>query len=120
MARIIIAGGRDFNNYDLLAKSMDILLEPRKRNRSPIEIVSGGARGVDQLGERYALNSKFLLTIMNADWDFHGKAAGHIRNRDMAVYSTHLAAFWDGKSRGTKNMIDTAKKLGLKCKIFRY
>ncbi len=53
-------------------------------------------------------------------WDIHGKSAGHIRNAEMADYADALIAFWDGKSRGTANMIENARKRGLKIKIFYY
>lgn len=52
--------------------------------------------------------------VMNANWEKHGKSAGYKRNQEMANVSTHLIAFWDGKSRGTKHMIDIAKRDGLK------
>lgn len=47
-----------------------------------------------------------------ADWDRHGRAAGPIRNCQMAQYADALIAIWDGKSRGTKNMIDEMNKCG--------
>jgi hypothetical protein len=55
-----------------------------------------------------------------ADWDTHGRAAGVIRNKQMAEYGDMLIAFWDGESKGTKNMIDTSKKLGLLVYVHRY
>ena len=80
------------------------------RTTSDVTIVSGGARGVDKMGERYAKEHDINLIVMNADWDTHGKSAGYKRNQEMANVSTHLIAFWDGKSRGTKHMIDIAKR----------
>ena len=55
--------------------------------------------------------------VMNADWEKHGKSAGYKRNQEMANVSTHLIAFWDGKSRGTKHMIDIAKRDALKSHV---
>lgn len=60
------------------------------------------------------------LTIFKADWDKHGKAAGFKRNTEMAKYADALIAFWDGKSKGTKHMIDTAKSHNLKVRVIAY
>jgi hypothetical protein len=76
-------------------------------------VVSGGAKGVDALGERYAVEMNLPLHIYEADWEQHGRAAGPIRNRKMAENADALIAIWDGKSKGTKNMIETAEKKGL-------
>lgn len=105
--KVIIAGGRDYHNYDTL-------LEAIKECQFPIStVVSGGAKGVDALGERYALEMNLQLNIYEADWETHGRAAGPIRNRKMAENAEALIALWDGQSRGTKNMIETAEKKGL-------
>lgn len=55
-----------------------------------------------------------------ANWDKHGKSAGHIRNAEMAKYADALVAFWDGKSKGTKGMIDYATRCNLRVKVVRY
>lgn len=105
--RVIIAGGRDIHDYDLV---LDAIEESGFR----IDVViSGGAKGVDALGEKYSEEMMLNLTIFRADWQTHGRAAGPIRNRKMAENADALIAVWDGKSRGTKNMIETATKLGL-------
>lgn len=113
-----MAGGRDFNDYQRLSKVMDHVLS--QRDNDEVEIVSGGARGADSLGERYAKDNNLKLKIFPADWDSHGKAAGHIRNKQMAEYATHLVLFWDGKSKGSANMLETAKKIGLIYRVMRY
>ena len=112
--RVVIAGGRKFDNYELLREICDGVIPVTP------EIVSGGARGTDKLGERYAKEKGFDLKLFPAEWDKHGKGAGHIRNRQMAEYGDMLIAFWDGESKGTKNMIETSMKLGLKVLIHKY
>lgn len=102
--RIIIAGSRTFNDYGKLKLALRDLDIPMT------EIVSGGAKGADALGERYAQENGIPLTRFPADWEKHGKPAGVIRNKQMAKYGEVLVAAWDGQSRGTKNMIDEAKK----------
>ena len=75
--------------------------------------MSGNARGVDRLGELYALRNRVLLERYPADWKRHGVKAGYVRNLEMASIAEGLVAIWDGSSRGTKHMIETANKLHL-------
>lgn len=116
LLKVIIAGGRDFNNYELLKQKADFLLQ----NQTEVEIVSGKARGADLLGERYAKEKDYPINSHPANWDKFGKSAGYIRNKEMAEYADALIAFWDGKSKGTKHMIDLAEKQGLKIKVVMY
>lgn len=114
--RIIIAGGRDFNNYDFLKKEASIFISEID-NGDHIEIVSGGAKGVDLLGEKFAEEKNLELIVFPADWKKFGRAAGPRRNAQMAKYATHLLSFWNGESKGTKSMLTLAKKENLKVKI---
>lgn len=122
--RLIIAGSRDFNDYGLLKREVDaFLFDEVVLNHYPdlteeiavIEIVSGGARGADKLGEKYADGRGLPVKVFKADWDGKGRGAGYIRNEEMAKYANYCICFWNG-SKGTKHMIDLAKKhnLGLK------
>ena len=111
--KIIIAGGREFNDYDLLCQNCDKALSLQ----TEIEIVSGTANGADKLGEQYANEKGYLIKQFPADWDKYGKSAGYKRNEEMAKYADALIAFWDGKSKGTKHMIDLAKRYELKVKV---
>jgi hypothetical protein len=111
--KVIIAGSRTFRNYRIVRQYCDKYLQ----NKTDIEIVSGGADGVDKLGERYAKEHNHKLTIMNADWKQYGKVAGPIRNRQMAEYADALIAFWLDSSKGTKNMIDTAREKRLLIRV---
>lgn len=117
MFRLIVAGGRDFNNYNGLAASLDFLL---KNVNDSIEVVCGMSRGADRLGEQYAKERGYRVKYMPADWDTHGKSAGYKRNVAMAECADALVAFWDGKSPGTKHMIETAKEKGLDVRVKRY
>lgn len=125
--RIIIAGGRDFNDY----KTLNIIANGIISNLNPdgdieVEIVSGRARGADKLGEKFAEEYGYSIAKFPADWDTYGKQAGVKRNRQMAKYATEdgyhgvLIAFWDGESRGTKNMIETAGKFNMKVCVSGY
>ena len=123
--RIIIAGSRDFNDYAIAKRELDsffntLLIDATEK--IDIEIISGTARGADTLGEKYAKENNIKLTRMPADWNMYGKAAGMIRNNQMASYASengyvgYLVVFWDGISRGTKGMIDIAKRKELNIK----
>lgn len=116
--RIIIAGSRTVpENCHILAGKIANILSNMEMSKT--EIVSGGARGADRLGEYCSGLFHCGLSIFPADWDKYGKSAGYIRNKQMAEYATHLIAVWDGKSKGTKHMIDIAKEKGLKVKIIK-
>ena len=117
--KLIIAGGRDFNDYYKLEKYLTEHLDAYVN--TDIEIVSGGARGADSLGELFARNhSGMTLTVFPADWNTYGKRAGYIRNVEMAEYADSLVACWNLSSRGTKHMIDTARTHGLDVNILEY
>lgn len=116
--RLIVAGSRDFVNYELLKQKCDSLLSLKKQTHS-IVIVSGTARGADQLGERYAAERGYQVERFPADWENDGKAAGPIRNAQMAAYADALVAFWDGRSRGTKDMIERAEMRNLPVRVIR-
>ena len=117
--RVIIAGTRDFSNYELLKEKCDNILST-KRQDSNIVILSGTAKGADRLGERYARERGFQLLRFPADWDKDGNKAGPIRNAKMADNADALIAFWDGTSRGTAHMIMTAKEKGLATRVINY
>ena len=127
--RVIIAGGRNFNDFPLLMnKCIEIIAEEAKKDDSleKIRIVSGTARGADKLGEQCAQIAHYDVSRFSADWDTYGKSAGYRRNAEMAKFASEdgnigvLIAFWDGKSRGTKHMIDLAKRYGLDLHIVSY
>lgn len=117
MFRVIIAGGRDFQDYALLQREMDRLLSNTK---DEIVVVSGKARGADTLGERYAHERGYTVREFPANWELYGKVAGYIRNEEMAQNADALVAFWDGASRGTKNMIGLALRYRLNVRVVRY
>lgn len=112
--KVIIAGGRDIHDYNLVLAALEA-----SGIHSITEVVSGMAPGVDTLAVRYAQENNLPLAEFHADWRKHGKAAGPIRNRQMAEYGEALVAVWDGESRGTKNMIEEATKRGLRVYVHR-
>jgi hypothetical protein len=106
--KVIVAGSRD----GFVAKNVFEAIEESPFVKGITEIVSGGARGVDKDGEYYARCNKLPLKVFLANWDEQGKAAGSIRNKQMAEYADALVAVWDGHSRGTANMIQQMERLG--------
>lgn len=117
--KVIIAGGRDFLDYNLLKEKVNnILIDKRLTHK--IVIISGCARGADTLGMRYASENILDVDEYPADWDKYGKKAGYMRNVEMAENADALIAFWDGKSKGTKHMIDIATERNLPIRVIRY
>ena len=114
--RLIIAGGRDFNDYSLLCDEVSQFIG----KENDVTIISGLARGADTLGCKYASENSYNVEGFAAEWHIHGRSAGIRRNKYMAKHADHLIAFWDGKSRGTMHMIDFAHSLGLKVKVVPY
>lgn len=125
--RVIIAGSRNFDNLSKLTTDVaDILSKIPMDSISKTRIISGTARGADQMGEQYARNAGYEISRFPADWDRLGKRAGYVRNDEMARFAVAdgntgvLIAFWDGKSKGTKHMIGLAEKYGLETHIVRF
>jgi hypothetical protein len=114
--KIIVAGGRDFNNYELLKEKLDELIGENKE----IEIVSGMARGADTLGVQYANERGYEIKKFPAQWDKYGKSEGYRRNEEMANYGDTCICFWDTKSKGTKHMIDLSNKYNLNITVIEY
>ena len=102
------------------------ILKQDNRPKDTVKIITGTARGADKLGEQYAKIAHYELSKFPADWDKLGKRAGYVRNAEMAKFAVEddsygvLIAFWDGQSRGTKHMIDLAKRYGLEVHVVNY
>jgi hypothetical protein len=113
VTRVIVAGSRSVTSQSGVSEILDRVLGSLDRPT----IVSGGARGVDHIGECYAVERGLPLERFPAWWHTQGRAAGAYRNQRMSWRATHLVAIWDGQSRGTKNMIDTARADGLGVRV---
>lgn len=109
--RTIIAGSRDLWDYPCLKEAIE------KCGWPITEVVCGGAAGIDTLGKRWACENKIPVTTIMANWKKHGRSAGPIRNVEMAEQADALVAVWDGESKGTKHMIETAKSKGLRVHV---
>ncbi len=110
--RTIIAGSRD--GVDLI----DINEAMKACGWIPSVVISGTARGSDQLGEHWAIGNSIPVELYPANWTL-GKKAGYLRNEQMADKAQALVAIWDGKSRGTKHMIDIANRKGLRVYVHK-
>lgn len=102
---VIICGSRYFTDYERMCSTMDTLL----KDVNIAKIITGGANGADEMGKAYAISRGYKNEEMPADWGKHGKAAGPIRNTAMAQQAHATIAFWDGRSRGTRDMIRKAQ-----------
>ena len=114
--KCIIAGSRTIADYVTLETAIE--QSGFDFDGGITQVVSGGARGVDVLGEEWAYRNHRQLIIFPADWDTYGKSAGIRRNEQMAIWADALIALWDGKSRGTEHMIKCARKHNLKVFVY--
>jgi hypothetical protein len=118
--KLIIAGGREFADKERMHRQLLELVEDHIPVEDEVIVVSGMARGADRLAYEICAENGYECIVMPADWDTHGKRAGYMRNTEMAKIADGLLAYWDGRSKGTKHMIDTARKLGLKVWVELY
>ncbi len=102
--KVIIAGSRDLNNYGLVVEHIV------KSHFKITEIVCGMCRGPDLLGKKYAEENNIPVKEFPADWENLGNSAGPTRNKAMAEYADALILVWDGKSKGSFNMLNEAAK----------
>lgn len=114
--RVIVAGSRDFNDYEFLKERLDHLLT-KKLEDFEIIIVSGTAYGADKLGERYANEKGFGIDRYPADWNQYGKSAGYMRNTQMAENAEACVVFRVNNSKGSTHMINIANEKNL---LLRY
>ena len=121
MNYIAIIGGRDFEDQEYFDLVTDKMI--KLNNYDVIEIVSGGCpTGVDKMAKVLAKSKPHTLEYkeFEAYWKTYGKSAGPRRNRLIAEYANVMIAFWDLKSKGTKNSISTMLRLGKPVYIYPY
>lgn len=112
--KCIIAGTRDISHYEFVR----LCIERCPWHDEITEVVSGDCRGVDVCGAVWGNDRGLPVRKFPADWKAYGFSAGPLRNRQMAEYADALIAIWDGESRGTANMIKTARDHGLRVWVF--
>lgn len=110
--RTIIAGSRGITDFKLVENIINNCIW------EITTVISGGARGIDKLGELWAEKNNIPCEVFPADWDTFGKKAGYLRNIEMANTADALIVIWDGLSKGTKHMLTIAKKKKLKIYLY--
>ena len=108
----IIAGPRRVTDYPIVEAAI------AASGFSITKVISGGAKGVDSLGEWWAIDHNIPYEVVNAQWNKYGRAAGPIRNKEMADMAEAAIVIWDGVSKGSKNMIETAKRNTLLLSVY--
>ena len=115
--RLIVCGSRTLTDYSIVKTALDAVL--KIVNKSELVVLSGHAKGADQLGEQWCFENMVKYERYPADWS-KGKSAGMVRNALMVDNATHVLAFWDQKSSGTANTIELARKKKLKVKVIKF
>lgn len=109
--KLAIIGGRDFNEYPILLNYLNVHFYNGYAQMFIFDqIISGGAKGADSLGERFADDYEIDKTIIRPEWNKYGKSAGFIRNQPIIDNCDMVLVFWDGESCGTADAIAKAKK----------
>lgn len=117
---LVVAGGRDFQNFDYMKREICALMWNELTNYEVVIISGECPTGADYWAKNAARALRLRYHGVLANWKEHGKAAGPIRNREMATHGSGLLAFWDGESRGTGNMIDEMRAQGKPVRIREY
>lgn len=109
--RMIVAGGRDYSNQNVVNYYIDRVKDVCDSRGLNLVIVCGMATGADTLGRNYAISNGLEVLEFPADWNKYGKSAGYIRNKEMGNVADSAIVFWDGRSKGSKLMIDIMHEL---------
>lgn len=119
--RVLVCGGRDFSDYELLRKTLHDLFvvydeKPFPHLPENFVLIQGGANGADSLADQWAFTYGICSKSYAADWNQYGKSAGYIRNKQMLVEGKPdlVIAFPGGK--GTAMMVRLAKETGVEVK----
>lgn len=130
--KVIVAGGRDFTNQDVCDRVLNKAFSKMDRL---IEVVCGEAKGADTCGKVWAQKNNKGIKSFPANWKDietepvlirsneygqYNALAGMVRNHKMGDYAEALVAFWDGRSKGTKDMIEYSREIGLRVLVFDY
>lgn len=116
--KLMVCGSRSITDYEWIISKINEVVKDDKLYNKISCIVSGGAKGVDRIGEEYAKNNNITISRYLPLWDLHGKSAGFKRNIEMIKNSDYVLIFWDGVSKGTKHDIDFCKRINKKFKLF--
>lgn len=110
--KILVCGSRSWQSSDRVWEVLSTTVP------APTEIISGGARGPDSFADEWAAWKGISRTVLRPDWQRHGRAAGMRRNEAMlALKPDKVLAFWDGRSRGTKHMIEISRQAGVPVEV---
>lgn len=109
---VAVVGSRGCNSYDLVEGNLKLF-------KGITKIVSGDAKGADQLGKTYAKLNNIPYQAFLPDWKKYGLSAGPLRNKTIVDSSDCVIAFWDGVSKGTSGTIEYAKIINKPCLIIK-
>lgn len=118
MIKLLVAGGRDFDDYELLEEELSAYTI--MRGREGVLIIQGGAKGADLIAKVFAIANEVEHKTVRAKWEMYGKTAGFIRNEEMWKMCDEGIIFWDGESKGTAHSIELSKKYKKPLRIVYY
>jgi len=112
--KMAVVGSRVFDDEELLRITLDGYYPYISH------IITGGARGADELAAKYAHEEGIPLIIFKAQWNKFGKVAGFMRNALIVDAADEIVAFWDGTSPGTKHTTDLARQRKKACRVILF
>lgn len=110
---LIVAGSRNFNDYEFFSKSLESYLLEHHKGKTLIFISGRAWKGADAMIIKWCKLNGYPWVEFPADWEKFGRSAGYVRNTEMAKVGKNLLSFWDGMSKGTEHMVKIATRLGL-------
>lgn len=117
---VVVFGSRGFDDYSLMVKTLIKYFKENDIMPEQVTIIEGGAKGADNLAERFASRAGLKHKQFKPDWEQYGRSAGHVRNAEMAKEAQIGFAFWDGKSKGTESMKNKMLRLGREVHVTYY
>lgn len=109
--RMVVCGSRSWRSQSLIRGWLFRL--------QPDLILHGGAEGADSIAGEVAEGLGIRTLVYRPDYEVFGPQATHVRNDQMLDQADYVLAFWDGKSRGTKSVIEKAERRGIPKKVIR-
>lgn len=118
--KLMITGSRSLSKNEEATRDVNETLDALLAKHADIQLLSGGARGIDKMAEAWAKERKVPVVLYLPDYKRFKRGAPLVRNQEMVDTCDGVVAFWDGKSKGTKFVLDRARGKLLSCSTYEF